>query len=55
MLFANYCWIYYTANRIELLGYDVDYYKFRKAYYKGMNWDPETGEPSRQRLQELGL
>lgn len=27
----------------------------RKAYYEAMNWDPETGEPSKRRLEELGL
>ena len=27
----------------------------RRAYYEAMNWDPETGEPSKQRVKELGL
>ena len=27
----------------------------RRAYYEAMNWDPDTGEPSKQRLADLGL
>lgn len=38
-----------------LKGVPVDFAVLRKAYYEAMNWDPETGEPSKERLQELGL
>ena len=24
-------------------------------YYQARDWDPETGKPSRQKLEELGL
>lgn len=27
----------------------------RRAYYEAMNWDPETGEPSKPRLRQLEL
>jgi len=27
----------------------------KRLYYEAMNWSPDTGEPSKQRLQELGL
>jgi len=38
-----------------LKGVSVDYNRLREVYYKSMNWDPETGRPSKQRWQELGL
>jgi aldehyde:ferredoxin oxidoreductase len=32
-----------------------DFVWFRRNYYEGMHWDPETGEPTDACLQELGL
>jgi aldehyde:ferredoxin oxidoreductase len=36
-------------------GVTHDFDTLTATYYKAMNWDPETGEPSGQRLEELGL
>jgi aldehyde:ferredoxin oxidoreductase len=34
---------------------DEDFAWFRSLYYERMGWDPETGEPTEERLQALGL
>ena len=34
---------------------ECDYKAIRAAYYEAMRWNPETGEPSKKRLEELGL
>lgn len=38
-----------------LKGVSVDFEALRRMYYSAMNWDTETGEPSKERLQELGI
>jgi aldehyde:ferredoxin oxidoreductase len=34
---------------------EYDHKAIRAAYYDAMQWNPETGEPSKKRLDELGL
>jgi len=34
---------------------NIPFDTIRRAYHKAMSWNPDTGEPSRQRLKELGL
>ena len=34
---------------------DYNYQALKSAYYKALHWNPETGEPSTDRLQEMGL
>jgi aldehyde:ferredoxin oxidoreductase len=36
-------------------GITHDFDTLTTVYYKAMNWDTETGEPSKQRVEELGL
>ena len=36
-------------------GRSVDFASLRTAYYKAMDWDIESGHPSKQILSELGL
>lgn len=35
--------------------YNFDYTALTKAYFKAMAWDEETGQPSKERLKELGI
>jgi aldehyde:ferredoxin oxidoreductase len=35
--------------------FEYDYKAIRTAYHNAMRWNPETGEPSKKRLDELGL
>jgi aldehyde:ferredoxin oxidoreductase len=34
---------------------DEDFAWFKRRFYERMGWDPETGEPTAERLRELGL
>ncbi len=34
---------------------DQDFAWFLRRFYERMGWDPETGEPTRQRLEALGI
>lgn len=34
---------------------EYDYQELKKSYYRAMEWDPETGAPSRRRMEALGL
>ena len=36
-------------------GRSVDFASLKTAYYRAMDWDPESGQPSEQILSELGL
>ena len=34
---------------------DDEFHRFRRNWYARMGWDPNTGEPSEERLRALGL
>jgi aldehyde:ferredoxin oxidoreductase len=36
-------------------GVNIDFDALRRSYFEAMGWDDETGKPSKQTLQELGL
>ena len=38
-----------------LAGVSVDIESARRDYLVAMDWDPETGKPSKRKLEELGL
>jgi len=35
--------------------FNFDYNALARAYFKAMAWDEETGQPSKERLKELGI
>ena len=44
-----------TATAGPCKGVPVDFEPLRRQYYQAVGWDPETGHPSKSRLEELGL
>ena len=39
----------------KLANVTVDVDRLVSEYYKALDWDPETGKPSKKKLLELGL